>query len=438
MLQLNGITKRYTTGHLNQIALNKVSLNFRRNEFVAILGPSGSGKTTLLNVIGGLEHYDSGDLVINGRSTKHFKDADWDAYRNNSVGFVFQSYHLITHLSIIDNVELGMTLSGISAETRHKKAIEVLTKVGLKEHVHKMPPQLSTGQVQRAAIARALANEPDIIIADDPTCTLDSSTSTQIMDLIRDIADDKLVIMVTQNTELAEKYADRIIRLEAGTVVEDSHPFNLAKAESSYQLKRTHMRFTTALKLSGKHLSIQKWRFSLTALASGISNIGIALILNLYSGFWLQINQNQYSNDMDNYILDTTPLVLMVFAAFALVVSFSMISIITYISVLKRTHEIGVLRALGARKKDIARLFNIENFFIGAFSGLLGIVIAYLLTILINRIIENQTELANAAQLNPAHTLLALTLNIALTLTGGAIPAKLAARKTPAAAMRAE
>src|SRR5665647_1980711 len=184
MLQLKGITKSYTTGDFKQVALNKVDLSFRRNEFVAVLGMSGSGKTTLLNVIGGLDQYDKGDLIINGKSTKNFKDSDWDAYRNNSVGFIFQSYNLITHLSIVDNVELGMTLSGVSTAQKHKKAIEVLTKVGLEDHLHKKPNQLSGGQMQRVAIARALANDPDIILADEPTGALDTRTSVQILELI--------------------------------------------------------------------------------------------------------------------------------------------------------------------------------------------------------------------------------------------------------------
>lgn len=218
MLQLKEIVKSYTTGEFTQVALNKVSLKFRKSEFVAILGPSGSGKTTCLNIIGGLDQYDQGDLIINGKSTKNFKDSDWDAYRNNSVGFVFQSYNLISHLSIMDNVEMGMTLSGVSSQEKHKKAIEVLEKVGLKEHVHKKPNQLSGGQMQRVAIARALANDPDIILADEPTGALDTHTSVQIMELIKEISKDKLVVMVTHNPELANEYADRIVEFRDGEI----------------------------------------------------------------------------------------------------------------------------------------------------------------------------------------------------------------------------
>ena len=211
MLELKKIKKSYKTGEFIQHALKGVNLKFRKNEFVAILGPSGSGKTTLLNIVGGLDRYDEGDLIINGKSTKHFKDKDWDAYRNNCIGFIFQSYNLINHIDILSNVEMGMTLSGISAKKRRKKAIEVLKKVGLKEHIHKKPNQLSGGQMQRVAIARALANDPDIILADEPTGALDSKTSVQIMELIKEIAKDKLVVMVTHNPELAKDYASRVI-----------------------------------------------------------------------------------------------------------------------------------------------------------------------------------------------------------------------------------
>lgn len=248
MLSLKNIKKSYVTGEFKQVALNGVSLSFRQNEFVAILGPSGSGKTTCLNVIGGLDNYDSGDLIINGKSTREFKDSDWDAYRNNSIGFVFQSYNLISHLSILDNVEMGMTLSGVSSSEKHKKAMEVLERVGLKEHVHKRPNQLSGGQMQRVAIARALANDPDIILADEPTGALDTKTSIQIMDLIKDIAKDKLVIMVTHNPELAKEYADRIVEFRDGNVISDTNSLEDEKSNTSYSLRKTSMSFLTASK----------------------------------------------------------------------------------------------------------------------------------------------------------------------------------------------
>jgi len=786
MLQLKDITKVYTTGEFKQMALNKVSINFRKSEFVAILGPSGSGKTTLLNIIGGLDRYDSGDLIVNGKSTKNFKDSEWDAYRNNSIGFVFQSYNLIPHLNILDNVEMGMTLSGVSPSSRHEKALEVLDKVGLKEHLHKKPNQLSGGQMQRVAIARALANDPDIILADEPTGALDTTTSIQIMNIIKEISSNKLVIMVTHNPYLAEKYADRIIKIEDGKVVDDSNPYEEIDVENDYELKRTSMSFFTALKLSGKNILTKKFRTTLTAFASSIGIIGIALILSLSSGFQTKIDEFQrdalsefpiiisqtaaqmdretiekmrgemrkahksegnypdvqkvylynpedfsvvhtnnftdeyieyvnnispeicsrigylrmvgmnllrqtdegtfpvniatgfrgnsqsqphnitstsglgmttYPENIDDsgksyleenydllagvYPLDETDLVLVVdrknrvdisalkslgfetdnvksidfdeiigtefklipndeyytktnlgnflprndydtmynsknaitlrisgivrlkedveidllgngivysdkllqriinmekdseivkaqkesdynvltmeeldeeekknlltylgadtmpymvflypsnfeskeqvkeyldeynngkaqedmivytdlastitemtgsimnaitlvliaFSSISLVVSLIMIGIITYISVLERTKEIGVLRALGARKKDITRVFNAETFIIGTFSGLLGIGIAYTLTFPVNNMIEKMTELENVAQLNPIHAIILIAVSVILTLIGGAIPAKMAAKKDPVVALRSE
>ena len=781
MLQVKDIKKSYTTGEFTQVALNGVNINFRENEFVAILGQSGSGKTTLLNIIGGLDQYDSGDLIINGKSTKNFKQGEWDAYRNNSVGFIFQSYNLITHLSILDNVEMGMTLSGVSAAEKKKRALEVLEKVGLKEHIHKKPNQLSGGQMQRVAIARALANDPDIILADEPTGALDTETSTQIMDLVKEIADDKLVIMVTHNPELAEEYADRIINFRDGHVINDSNPYEEYEQDHSYQLKKTSMSYWTALKLSGKNIATKKWRTGLTAFAASIGIIGIALILSLSNGFQKQIdsfqndalseypitvskqainmdedalkemqsnapangnkeyadtdevvlynpeessirhtnnitqdyidylnkidtdlassigytrvvgmnllrqvdgkaqlvnfnadasssgamgglssmsnaglssypvstngstneylkknydvlagsypestddlvlvvdsknrvdqsilknlgfditdkdginfdeivgtelklvgNNEYYSEtefgnfmpntnydemigkafktlkisgilrqkedtqvailssgiaysdklveeiitqeqdssivkaqkdsdvnvmtmeqldettkqsvlsyiggdsmpqmifiyptsfeskdkivsyldkyndgkdtadkivytdlaqtmtDMTGGIMDGITIVLIAFASISLVVSLIMVGIITYISVLERTKEIGVLRALGARKKDITRVFNAETLIIGLCSGLLGIGITYLLIIPTNIVLEDMTGLTNIAQLNPVHALMLITISVVLTLLGGALPAKWAAKKDPVEALRTE
>ena len=248
MLELKNIKKSYKTGEFVQHALKGINLEFRKNEFVAVLGPSGSGKTTLLNIVGGLDRYDSGDLIINGKSTKKFKQKDWDSYRNNCIGFIFQSYNLISHISVLQNVEMGMTLSGLSAKKRHKKALEVLKKVGLKEHAHKKPNQLSGGQMQRVAIARALANNPEIILADEPTGALDSKTSVQIMELIKEIAKDKLVIMVTHNPELANDYANRIVEFKDGELISDSNPVDNTKEKDNYKIKKTSMNYLTALK----------------------------------------------------------------------------------------------------------------------------------------------------------------------------------------------
>ncbi len=766
MLELKKISKSYRTGTFLQHALKVVSLKFRKNEFVAILGPSGSGKTTLLNIIGGLDRYDSGDLIINDHSTKRYKPVEWDYYRNNCVGFIFQSYNLIPHISILENVEMGMTLSGV--KEKRKKAEEVLKRVGLFEHRFKRPNQLSGGQMQRVAIARALATDPDIILADEPTGALDTKTSKQIMDLIKEIAKDKLVIMVTHNPDLAKEYASRIIKMQDGVVLDDSNP--IKKEEDQHEkmsIKKTSMHFWNALKLSFHNIRTKKGRTALTAFASSIGIIGIALILSLSNGFQMQIDsferdslsqmpiviseqavemdeetmgkfqematsssmekytskkeveplpdleqtafhsnqltkeyidylkklkvedlggisyqkvtgmniitkakeeyrlvntgtnplsswqiypnningeeaavsKNNYdvlagkidtdevglilivdsknrisssqlemlgfetdenitfeelmkkelkvvSNDdfyqeqngfffpnqnyeelyqkegnitlkiqaiirgkegkelvtsgtgitytsrlveaiieknkdssivkaqeekeyniltgqkfdenttkenvlaylgaesvpaviyiypkdfeakdhilsyLDKYnenrseeesilytdmakmisslssnIMDAITIVLIAFSSISLVVSSIMIGIITYISVLERTKEIGILRALGARKKDIKRVFNAETFLIGLFSGVLGILIAYLLTFPANTIIESLSGLAGVAKLNPLHALILIVISITLTLIGGSIPASIASKKDPVIALRTE
>ena len=769
MLEIKNINKSYRVGDFEQKVLKDVSIKFRKSEFVAILGHSGSGKTTLLNLIGGLDRYDSGDIVINGKSTKNFKDKEWDAYRNNSIGFIFQSYNLIGHISILDNVEMGMTLSGISKKTRRKKAIEALNRVGLGSHIHKKPNQLSGGQMQRVAIARALANDPDIILADEPTGALDSSTSKSIMDLIKEISKDKLVIMVTHNEDIANEYASRIIRLSDGEILEDSNPVKNIKDNSDYHLKKTAMSFITALNLSLRNIITKKGRTLLTAFASSIGIIGIALILSLSNGFDKQIekfendtltnypitisrgtmegteevmnsftnsggtypsdkfvykqkidleklthinnideeymkyldnidkslidgisytklsvmninllvkgkktkmvnfgtsmnsiitipktfnneknylttnydllygaypsratdvllvvssdnevsekvlenlgfdindekfsfddiigkelvyviNDNLYSKikygdktiymmknnydelydmedniklkisgivrlkedvktgmfspgiifkdelgeliyeknkdskiveaqkgkdyfvlngekfsadsmisdakeaikylggsdipfminiypkdfksknkictyldefnenknesdkiiykdyakifvDLSQNIMDAITYVLIAFSAISLIVSSIMIGIITYISVLERTKEIGILRALGARKKDITRVFNAETFIIGVTSGLIGIIIAKLLLFPVNTILENMTGLTNVAILNPIHALILIIISVILTLIGGYIPAIMASRKDPVVSLRVD
>lgn len=293
MLQLKEIKKYYKVGETTTKALDGVSVAFRKKEFVAILGPSGSGKTTMLNVIGGLDNYDSGDMVINGKSTKDFKDSDWDAYRNNSIGFVFQSYNLIGHLGIIENVELGMTLSGVSKDEKRKKAEESLRRVGLTDHMHKKPNQLSGGQMQRVAIARALANDPDILLCDEPTGALDTETSVQIMKLIEELSNEKLVIMVTHNPELAHEYADRIIEFSDGKIVSDSNTHIERPKDDQFNLRRTKMSFWTALKLSFNNIRTKKGRTFLTSFASSIGIIGIAIVLALSTGFQKQIDQTQ-------------------------------------------------------------------------------------------------------------------------------------------------
>lgn len=306
MLQIKEICKQYKTGDLVQTALDHVSLNFRDNEFVAILGPSGSGKTTLLNIIGGLDRYDSGDLIINGITTRKYKDKDWDSYRNHTIGFIFQSYNLIPHQSVLANVELALTISGISRGERRKRAKEALEKVGLGNQLHKRPNQMSGGQMQRVAIARALVNDPDILLADEPTGALDSETSIQVMDLLKEVAKDKLVIMVTHNPELAEDYANRIVRVKDGKILDDTHPFVIEKA---YESEATHknmgkssMSRLTALSLSFNNLRTKKGRTILTAFAGSIGIIGIALILSLSTGV------NNYINDLQKDTMTSYPI----------------------------------------------------------------------------------------------------------------------------------
>ncbi len=305
MLQLLNICKSYTTADFTQTALDNVSVSFRDNEFVAILGPSGSGKTTLLNIVGGLDHYDSGNLIIDGISTERYKDRDWDAYRNNRIGFVFQSYNLIPHQTVLANVELALTLSGVSRAERHDRAVEALRKVGLGDHVNKKPSQLSGGQMQRVAIARALINDPEILLADEPTGALDSKTSVQIMDLLTEIANDRLVVMVTHNPELAEEYATRIVTLADGVIRADTDPFDPSSEDlrvSDKPVRRTNMSFLTALALSFKNLMTKKGRTLMTAFAGSIGIIGIAAILSLANGV------NNYIKNVEEETLSEYPL----------------------------------------------------------------------------------------------------------------------------------
>ena len=314
MLEIRNIYKEYITGDFKQNALNNVSVSFRKSEFVSILGPSGSGKTSLLNIIGGLDVYTSGDLIINGISTKKYTDRDWDVYRNHKIGFVFQNYNLIMHQSILANVELALTLSGVPTNERKKRAIDALKQVGLIDHMNKRPNQLSGGQMQRVAIARALVNNPDILLADEPTGALDSKTSVQIMEMLKEVAKDKLVIMVTHNKELANTYSTRVIELQDGEIKNDTDPYYITEENevNSTQNKRIHMNFKTALSLSLNNLLTKKGRTILTSIAGSIGIIGIALILSLSNGVQNYINRVQketltsYPITIDSATLDLT------------------------------------------------------------------------------------------------------------------------------------
>ena len=306
MLQIKNVNKQYKTGDLIQTALDDVSLNLRNNEFVAILGPSGSGKTTLLNIIGGLDRYDKGDLIINGISTKKYKDRDWDSYRNHTIGFVFQSYNLIPHQTILANVELALTISGVPKNKRKQKAIKALEQVGLAKQIYKKPNQLSGGQMQRVAIARALVNDPDILLADEPTGALDSDTSIQVMELLKEVAKDRLVVMATHNPELAENYATRIVNIKDGKILSDTNPYTIGKEEKikpiHKNLGKTTMSFLTSLALSFNNLKTKKGRTILTSFASSIGIIGIALILSLSNG------ANMYIKSVEEDTLSEYPI----------------------------------------------------------------------------------------------------------------------------------
>ena len=298
MLELRKLTKQYKAGGITVEALRSVDMALRKNEFVAILGPSGCGKTTLLNIIGGLDHADGGDLLINGRSTKEYKDRDWDNYRNHRIGFVFQSYNLIPHQTVLANVELALTLSGVNRQERKKRALEALEKVGLRDQARKKPNQMSGGQMQRVAIARALVNNPEILLADEPTGALDTETGLQVMELLKQIAQDRLVIMVTHNPELANEYATRIIQLKDGQVVGDTMPCSPEElAQEDRQTKpaekKPSMSFGTALSLSFQNLLTKKGRTVLTSFAGSIGIIGIALILSISTGVKMYIDRVQ-------------------------------------------------------------------------------------------------------------------------------------------------
>ena len=300
MLQLKDIVKKYNTGGTEVEVLKKVNISFRESEFVSILGASGSGKTTLLNIIGGLDNYTSGDMLLMGRSTKEFTDRDWDSYRNGTIGFVFQSYNLIGHLSVIENVKLALSISGESNKENDIKAKKVLEDVGLGEHLYKKPNQLSGGQMQRVAIARALVTNPKVILADEPTGALDSKTSVQIMELIKEISKEKLVIMVTHNPELARKYSDRIVSVKDGEIIEDTKPYIEQEENNGYKLKKTAMAFSSAIKSSFKNLLTKKFRSFMTVVASSIGIISIGLVLAISSGMdkYIQTMQNENLSSM--------------------------------------------------------------------------------------------------------------------------------------------
>jgi len=425
MLILKNIVKEYTAGVATINALKGINIDFRENELVAILGPPDCGKTTMLNIICGLDRYTSGNLSINGKSTKRFSDRDWDAYRNKSVGFVLPSYNLIPHETVLANVELTMKLAGVTKFESRERAIAVLEKFNLCDELNKKPNQMSCGDMKRTTIARALVNDPDILIADEPTDALDSETSIKTMEILKEISKDKLVIMVTHNLELAEKYSTRIIKLFDGNVIDDSNPYHVVVEKPAKQIngkkekgKKPSMSLLTALSLSFNRLMTNKEKTFITSFIGSIGIVGIVLILVLLS-------DNQHYMMKIRYKL-------IAFAASSLVVSFIMISTSTYISVFERTKEVGILRSIGASKKDIFLLFNAETFIVGFASDIIGIGVTLLLIMPMNGSIKKIIVASGIFKLPVVGVMVLVISSMVVSLMAGLIPSIIAANKASA------
>lgn len=423
MLILKNIAKEYTAGVTTIKALKDINIDFRDKELVSILGPANCGKTTLLNIIGGLDIHTSGNISINGKSTSKFSNGDWDAFRNNSMGFVFQSYDLIPHETVLTNVELTMKLSDVSQFQRRKRAITVLQKVSICDARNKMPNQMSRGDTQRAIIARALINDPDILLADEPAGALDSETSSQIMEILKEVSKDKLVIMVTNNSELAEKYSERIIKLFDGNMIYDSNPYHVVVekpikmiSDKNKRGKKTSMSLLTALSLSANSLMENKEKTFITSFIGSTGIMGIALIFLLSSGD-------------QPYIMKIRGK-LIAFALISLIVSSIIISTSTYISVFERTKEIRILRSIGASKSDIFLVFNAETLIVGFAADVIGIGITLLLTIPMNGSIQEiicDSGISNS----PVVVGMAIVISsMAIYFMVGLIPSIIAAKKS--------
>ncbi len=425
MLILKSIVKEYTARDTAIKALKDINIEFKENGFISILGPSGCGKTTLLNIIGGLDGYTSGNLSVYGKSTKEFSDRDWDTYRNNSTGFVFQSNNLIPHQTVLANVELALIFSGVSKSECRERAIAVLKKVGLGDQLHQKPNQMSRGQMRRVAIARALVKDPDILLADEPASALDSEASVQIMKILTEIAKDKLIIMVTNNPELAMQYSTRIIKLLDGNVVDDSNPYHVVvekpfkhKNGKKEKHKKTSLSLFTVLSLGINNLMSEKARIFMASFAGSTCIIGIALIWAFLSG--------------------VQPYIRIAVAAISLVVYFIMIGIIRYISVHDRTKEIGILRSIGASRKDISRIFNVESLIVGFVAGVIGISVTLLLSIPVKMITKAATGFSGIAALPFARGIALVFISIALNFLAGLLPSNIAAGKNPVVALGSE
>ncbi len=440
MLILKSIEKEYSLVDTTVKALEDINIEFSENGFVSILGSSGCGKTTLLNIIGGLDRYTNGDLSINGKSTNKFSEVDWDTYRNNSIGFVFQRYNLIPHQTVLANVELALTLSGVSKAERRERSIAALKKVGLYDQLHKKPNQISCGQMQRVAIARALVNNPYIILADEPTGALDPVSSVRIMEILKEVSKDKLVIMVTNNPELAIHYSTRIIKLLDGSVIYDSNPYHVIVEKPSKKIignkkkeKKTFMTTSTVLSLSMNNLLAKRATTFMTLLAGSIAIIQVTLVLSLLHGvqeYLLRVEEKQKIVGMQSTIMEINSLVI-AFAAILLVLSSILIGIITYISVDDRTKEIGILRSIGASKKDISRIINVEILIISFVAGIIGIGITLLFTIPINMLIKAITGVSDAMALPAMVSIVLILISMALNFLTGLIPSRIAVKKAP-------
>ncbi|MBW9172406.1 ABC transporter ATP-binding protein/permease [Clostridium estertheticum] len=402
MLILKNIVKEYTAGNTRIKALKGINIDFRENELVSILGPPNCGKTTMLNIICGLDIYTSGNLSINGKSTKEFSNGDWDAFRNNSIGLMLQSYKLISHETVLANVELTMKLSGEAKFERRERAITVLKKVGICNKFNKKPNKMSYDEIKRVTIARALVNNPDVLIADEPTKTLDLETSIKIMEILKGISKDKLVIMVTNDLEIAQKYSTRIIKLFDGNVIYDSNPYHVVveKPTRNEKGKKTSMSLLTALSLSLNSLMSKKGKAFITSFIASSGIIGIALILLLSSGATTSSMKIRCK--------------FIVFALISLVVSLISISTSIYISVLERTKEIGVLRSIGVSRKDIFLVFNAETLIIGFVSDVIGFCIIYVLGIF---------------KLTATSWMVIVIISMGVHLMAGFIPSIIAAKK---------
>lgn len=422
MLILKNIVKEYSAGVATIKELKGINIDFRENELVSILGPSDCGKTTMLKIICGLDIYTSGDLSINGKSTKGFSNRDWDAYRNKSVGFVLPMYKLIEHMTVLANVEIVMKLTGVTKVECQERAIQALQKVNLCDGLNKKPNQITSGDAKRIIIARAMVNDPDILLVDEPTDTLELETSLEIMEILKEISKDKLVIMVTNNIELAEKYSTRIIKIFDGKVIDDSSPYHLVVEKPAKQIngrkekgKKTFMGLLTALSLSSNSLMKNKEKTFITSFIGSIGIMGIALIVVLLCDNQPYMIKNRYK--------------LIAFAAVSLVGYFVMISTSIYISVFERTKEVAILRSIGASKKDIFLLFNAETLIVGFVSNIIGIGITLFLTIIMNGSIVKIIGASGIFKMPVVGGMVIFISSMVVSLMAGLIPSIIAAKK---------